>query len=422
MNFKKNRLALLSVALGLWLIGMPLTFGDSSSGMIFSDILSGLLLIVFGGISLAPERMWSGWAIGGIGLWLQAAPLIFWEKSAVMYLNNTIVGALAIILAFQITQKKDWNLMPCCPEGWSFNPSGWIPRILTVFLAIICWFFSRYMAVYQLGYIHHMTDPFFTDGTLRVITSKISQDFPVADAGLGALGYTLEFLLGWQGSARRWAEMPWLVVGYGILVVPVSVASIVLIILQPVAVGAWCSWCLGVGIVMLFMILLAAPELVAVLQLLYRTYKRKDPFWRVFWKGSPEECTLTPLKARGRAPREQAWGFNLPWNLALSIALGVCLMFSPSILHSHSVLAASNYIEGPLVITFSAIALSEAFRALRFLNILLGIGLIIAPWFAPQVDTISLINNIVIGLAIIGLSFPKGPIRERYGSWEKMIR
>jgi uncharacterized membrane protein len=388
--------------------------------MIISDALSGIFLIVFGLLSLSYQRAWAGWAIGLIGIWLQFAPLVFWEPSPMMYINSTIVGIIALILCFNLNESTQSAQGVSVPKGWSFNPSSWAPRILTVGLALICWFISRYLAAFQLGYIDHMTDPFFKDGTLHVITSQISKDFPVADAGLGALGYTLEFVLGWQGSSRRWSEMPWLVVAYGILVIPVSVASIALIILQPVAVGAWCSWCLGIALIMLVMIILTAPELAAVTQLLFQTKREGKPFWKVFWNGvSARESAAK--KNQGRKIKQQAWGITLPWTLLASFVFGIWLMISPALLNSHNVVAISNYIGGPLVSTFSIIALAEAFRSIRLINILLGAGLILAPWLAPSLDAYSVSNNVVVGLLIIALALPKGKIHERYGSWEKMI-
>jgi hypothetical protein len=214
--------------------------------------------------------------------------------------------------------------------------------------------------------------------------------------------------------------MPWLVVAYGILVIPVSVASIALIILQPVAVGAWCSWCLGIALIMLVMIILTAPELAAVTQLLFQTKREGKPFWKVFWNGvSARESAAK--KNQGRKIKQQAWGITLPWTLLASFVFGIWLMISPALLNSHNVVAISNYIGGPLVSTFSIIALAEAFRSIRLINILLGAGLILAPWLAPSLDAYSVSNNVVVGLLIIALALPKGKIHERYGSWEKMI-
>jgi uncharacterized membrane protein len=411
MDLGGKRIALLIVALGIWLISISLTFGEAIWGMKLSNLFSGILLIGLGFLSL--QKTWAGWTVGLMGIWLQFSPLVFWEPSALTYLNNTLVGAIAIIFAFNLNQNRSLS-GAICPKGWSFNPSEWAPRVITVGLALMCWFISRYLAAFQLGYIDHMTDPFFKDGTLRVITSSVSKDFPVADAGLGAFCYTLEFILGWQGSARRWSEMPWLVVFYGILVIPVSIVSITLIILQPVAVGAWCSWCLGIAFCMLFMILLTIPEFAAVLQLLYQTKQEGGSFWKVFWNG-------IYAKPRGPATSKTAWRISLTWNLALSFFVGVWLMFSPHALETQGLLATSNYIGGPLISAISLISLSEAFRFVRWVNILIGIGLVVVGFFSTQLGWLSVLNNLLFGILIIGLAIPKGKIKERYGIWEKMI-
>ena len=308
MSEKKNRIALLTIALGFWLIGLPLTFGYWGNPVGASDIISGFLFVVLGLLSLAPKRIWSGWAIGILGVWLQLAPLIFFASHPLMYINDTIVGAVAIVFSFLFTKKEEPIDGNDRPTGWSYNPSAWAHRIPTVTLAMLCWFFSRYMATYQLGYIDHVWDPFFPGGTLQVITSKISKNFPVSDAGLGALCYSLEFLLGWQGSSRRWATMPWLVLAFAFLVIPVGIVSITLIILQPVVVGAWCSWCLATAACMLLMIVLTAGELAAALQFLKEARKRGNSLWQTFWKGGQPNTDSTPsaqeIFIRGDLPLE----------------------------------------------------------------------------------------------------------------------
>ena len=70
-------------------------------------------------------------------------------------------------------------------------------------LATIGWFISRYLAAYQFHYISDAWDPFFDDSTTKVLTSKISQMWPISDAGLGAAAYTFEMLMGWMGGATR---------------------------------------------------------------------------------------------------------------------------------------------------------------------------------------------------------------------------
>jgi hypothetical protein len=420
VNEKKNRVALLIIALGCWLIALPLTFGYCGHPVGISDILSGFLFVILGVFSLAPMRVWSGWAIGLLGVWLQMAPLLFWAPQALMYINDTFVGAIAIVLSFLLTKKEQTSNGTAYPTSWSYNPSGWEHRIPTVALAMLCWFFSRYMAAFQLGYIDHVWDPFFTGGTLQVITSNISKSFPVSDAGMGALCYTLEFLLGWQGSSQRWSRMPWLVFAFAFLVIPVGIVSITLIILQPVVVGAWCSWCLATAACMLFMIIFTAGELAGCAQFLKEVRQRGDSVWRTFWKGGMPDRNQATI-ARSRSFKRCSFGVTFPWNLVISVILGIWLMASPSALIFQGGLAISNYIEGPMIVAFSVIAFAEVFRSIRYLNILFGLVLILAPWIASGSPLSGTWNNSIVGILIIALSFRKGKISERYGAWEKLI-
>jgi hypothetical protein len=66
--------------------------------MAISDVASGLLLVVFGLLSLAPRRIWSRWAASAVGLWLVFAPLLLWAPTAAAYATDTIVGALVLAL------------------------------------------------------------------------------------------------------------------------------------------------------------------------------------------------------------------------------------------------------------------------------------------------------------------------------------
>lgn len=421
MDEKKNRVALLSVALGFWLISISLTFGYQGHPVGISDIISGLLLAFFGMLSLAPKRVWSGWAIGLVGVWLQMAPLAFWAPFVLMYINDTLVGAIAIVLSFLLAKKEEALAGNGHPAGWSYNPSSWSHRIPTVMLAMICWFFSRYMAAFQLGYIHHVWDPFFPDGTFHVITSTVSKSFPVSDAGLGAFFYSLEFLLGWQGTSRRWFNMPWLVFAFAFLVIPVGIVSITLIILQPVIVGHWCSWCLGTAACMLLMIVFTAGELAAVLQFFKEVWKKRGSFWQAFWKGGTPNRDLVSVSPRSTPFKGCSLGVTIPWNLLITAGLGIWLMFSPYALGLTGELAIDDYIEGPMVVACSVIAFAEAFRSVRYLNILLGLVLIVTPWVHSGEILSGIINNTVIGFLIIVFSFRKGKISERYGAWERLI-
>ncbi|MBS0653219.1 MAG: vitamin K epoxide reductase family protein [Verrucomicrobia bacterium] len=423
MDEKKKRVALLSVAIGFWLIAIPLTFEFKSKALLYSDILSGILLIVLGVLSLAPRRVWSGWSIAVVGVWLQLAPLVFWAPTSLNYLNDTLIGVILIAFSFYLISNRlsESESGTGIPDGWSYNPSSWLPRILTVGLAMLCWTFSRYLASYQLGYINEMWDPIFGNGSLRVITSKIANDFPVSDAGLGAFVYTMEFLLGWHGGSRRWHTMPWLVFSFGILVVPVGLVSIVLIILQPVAVGAWCSWCLAAAACMLTMILLSGSEIIAAISFIKKAVEQGDSFWKVLWKGKKLIGQNHAAKPRNRKKDKTAWGFYPCWNLVLLAVLGAYLMLSPYLFSMTGTLATVEYIIGPFMITFSVVAMVEVYRIARFVNSLFGILLIAFPIFWANPATGANWSTALVGLLALGLSIPRGVVRERYGSWDRYI-
>lgn len=419
IDHSTKKLALLIAALGLWLFASPMTFGYLGSIMCVNDHLVGVFLILLG---LYTAKSGGRKGVVGIillGLWLQLAPLLFWAPEASSYLNDTLIGMVAMACAFHLPciTRNDPECAEETPPGWSFNPSEWGPRVVTVSLALICWFLGRYLAAYQLGYIHEVKDPFFGDGTLKVITSSVSKLFPVSDAGLGAFGYSLEFLLGFLGSSRRWRTMPWLSVFFGLLVVPAGIISILLVVSQPIFVGAWCGICLLIASCMLIMVLLTAPEIVAALQLLWNAKKQGRNTWHVFWNGLDRkelEAQASPVR-RGRFSR---YGFSFLWNLIASLLLGVWLTCSPTILGATKSVSDSVYLAGPLLVAFSIISLSESIRFLRFVNCALGLFLITAPFWMDGFTSATALNSWLSGSLAVLLSLRKGSIRERYGKWE----
>src|SRR5665647_1707832 len=281
-----------NILLGFFLIAAPFTFGYKSAAMTNSDMISGVLLIVFSLLSANPYRLWAPWASSFVGVWLLFAPLIFWSPDASAYITDSIVGILAISFSVLIPEMPGMMQMmmtmptgPETPPGWTYNPSTWLQRTPIIILGWIGFFASRYLAAYQLGYIDHVWDPFFENGTEKVLTSAVSKSFPISDGGLGNVSYTIEALMGYMGMSNRWRTMPWMVAFFGVLVIPLGVGSIVLIILQPVSVGFWCSICLLTAIAMVVMIPLTLDEVVAMIQFMYKRVKSGKPFWRTFWMG-----------------------------------------------------------------------------------------------------------------------------------------
>ena len=280
------------------------------------------------------------------------------------------------------------------------------------------------MAAFELGHITTLTDPLFGLGTERVLTSTVSRAFPIPDAGLGAAAYMVEFLMGFMGDKRRWRTMPWMVTFFGILVVPLGIVSITLIILQPLAVGSWCTPCLIAAVAMLIMITLTLDEVVAMIQFLVQATREGQPFWRTFWLGGTLREMPRPGATRADVVsiRAMVWGVALPWNLLLSTGIGAWLMFTPSTLGSTGFAAHSEHLFGALIVTIAVIALADVGRVTRFVNILFGAWVIAAPWMLGGATTATKWNDLIAGALVLLLSLPRGTVGERYGSWQRYIR
>lgn len=421
------------VFLGLWLFFVPICFDYyMRSNIVFiNDMACGAAIVFFGICSFSPTSKFFPYLLAIIGIWLNFAPLVFWAPQPIMYLNDTLIGCLVIAFSILIPGVPGESLCQGneTPPGWSYNPSSWPQRLPTMFLAVISWFIARYMATYQLGYTTNMWDPFFgNNGTLQVITSKLSQSFPVSDAGLGAMAYCIEFLMGAKGGVRRWYTMPWLVVCFGILVVPLGIVSILLVCSQPIIVHHWCTWCLVAATCCMFMITFAINEVVAVCQYILSECKKGRGWWDVLWAGGePDDATpdkRTPgfLNSKGQIFSCLRWGVTLPWNLVITAFYGIWLMVSPTVLHLQGFTADNNYVAGALTVVTSYVCMAEVVRAGRYLIILFGAWEVVSVWFLdyPPFGELTWIN-FAVGILMILTCLPKGKVIEKYGTWDKYI-
>ena len=55
------------------------------------------------------------------------------------------------------------------PPGWKDNPTAWAKRIRLVVLASVGLCFASYLALYQLGVLTEVWDPFFPEGSPKVL-------------------------------------------------------------------------------------------------------------------------------------------------------------------------------------------------------------------------------------------------------------
>ena len=131
--------------------------------------------------------------------------------------------------------------------------------------------------------------PISATGTERIITSDVSKAWPVPDAGLGAVTYVLEILTGIIGGRDRWRTMPWLVVLFGVMIVPLGAVSIFFIIIQPILIGTWCTLCLFAAAAMLIQIPYSVDELIATGQFLAERRRKGKSVILAFLRGDTME-------------------------------------------------------------------------------------------------------------------------------------
>jgi uncharacterized membrane protein len=422
-----------NMVLGTWLMTGVFALEFRSTALQVSDVVSGALIIGLAILSLSPNRasfkFWSPWANSLVGAWLLFAPLLFWAPAAAVYANDTLLGALVIVFAIlapgmPMPAGMKMEPGPEVPPGWTYNPSSWPQRAPIIALALLGFLLSRYMTSYQFDYIGSIWDPFFTPGTSAVLKSDLSKSFPISDAGLGAVAYMIEFLMGFMGDKSRWRTMPWMVTFFGILVVPLGIVSITLIIMQPLVVGAWCTPCLIAAAAMVIMIALTLDEVVAMVQFLVQAMREGQPFWKTFWMGG----TLKNLPVVEHVHPDvvsagaMVWGVQVPWTLLASVVVGAWLMFAPAALGSTGLAAHSDHLVGALMVTVAVMALADVGRALRFINVLFGAWVIASPWLLAGATPASQWSDVIVGVLVILLSLPRGSVRESYGTWQRYIR
>lgn len=462
MHFDMLWVHFLNMLLGLWLATSPFVFGtfgaDTFSDAVmrvteerglwdpslrnsltaWSDLASGLLIMAFSALSLSPRFSWAQWANTAVGIWLLFAPLVFWAPSAAVYANDTFVGALVITFAILVPMMPGMShegMMDDSdmPPGWSYCPSTYLQRLPIIALGAIGFVIARVLAAYQLGHIESVWEPFFAgeggrNGTEFIITSDVSRAWPIADGGLGATSYMFEILMGIMGGRARWRTMPWMVLLFGIVVVPLGVVSIYFIIIQPIMIGTYCTLCLLAALAMLIMIPYALDELVAMGQFLVLNTRRGRPFWRSFFRGDALPGSGKDVQRPGfdmplwELVLSAARGVTVPWTLVGSSLLGAWLMFSRLVFGTEPPMADSDHLVGALVITVAVIAMAEVARPLRFINVAFGLWLIAAPWLLAGGGTVAAVHGVIAGLILIALSLPRGTrSKEHYGNWDRYI-
>lgn len=172
---------------------------------------------------------------------------------------------------------------------YDYNPSAWSQRLPICVLAGVAFVIATYMALYQWRLVPTAWDPLFGPQTAKVLDSHVSEVMRrwigIPDAALGAIAYLGDAVFGLAGSTRRWQTRPWLVILFGLDVIPLGIVSAVLVVLQGTVVGEWCTLCLVTAAISLLLVYLAYDEVWASLRWLrhvWRTTRSRQRLWDAF--------------------------------------------------------------------------------------------------------------------------------------------
>ena len=169
---------------------------------------------------------------------------------------------------------------------YRYNPSAWVQRVPICMLAFVGAGICMHMALYQWGLVEEAWDPVFGEQSNRVLSSDIAKDLflfiGIHDAAMGALAYLGDAILGFAGSPRRWQYRPWMVVLFGIDVIPLGGISAILVACQAFVLGDWCFLCLVTAVISLILVYWAWDEVRVCLTYLWRVYRRTHDF-RMLW-------------------------------------------------------------------------------------------------------------------------------------------
>lgn len=113
----------------------------------------------------------------------------------------------------------------------------------------------------------------------------------------------------------------------------------------------------------------------------------------------------------------------------INVVLGTWLMFAPAVLGYSTTAAVPNGLDrtiGPLVVSAAIAAIWPEIRPLRWINVVLGVSLAVAPlllaWFVDY-PAAAVVDQVVVGAAITAAAGVRGPVDARFGGgWRSVWR
>lgn len=146
------------------------------------------------------------------------------------------------------------------------NPSSMSKRLLVALFAVLGAILATRLLVYQLGWSGPPFEPFFGDGTIRVVDSSFSRSLPIPDASLGVVGYVVEALLALWGGSSRFVRSKRTVYVYAGAAVAMALGSLGLLFVQAFVLHEFCTLCLASAAISFVIVVPSASEGLAALR------------------------------------------------------------------------------------------------------------------------------------------------------------
>src|SRR3546814_9758183 len=115
--------------------------------------------------------------------------------------------------------------------------------------------------------------------------------------------------------------MPWIVLIFGMLIVPLGIVSVGFIVIQPPVIGALCALCLIQAAITVVMIPYSVDEVGASVQFLLRSRRAGRSLWRTLLHGGPALGEVRDETSDLDRPLTTvlrdfiAGGVNYPWQI-----------------------------------------------------------------------------------------------------------
>lgn len=103
------------------------------------------------------------------------------------------------------------------------------------------------------------------------------------------------------------------------------------------------------------------------------------------------------------------------WSQIIMSLLGIWLMVAPAVFDFNKKISDNAHILGPLIATFSIIAIWECTRNVRFFNLPIAGWLLLASWILHYESMPATVNDYTVAFLIIALSFVKPKRKHRFG-------